>query len=122
MSQADILTYLNEAATKGTPVNQIIADLDVLTSQLSIRVPNAAANAQTLIYSGPLEHTQGAARPLGTGDVAEFIGRESLGADGKIHVITIGETEAGKVVGSRQFSEALYEAVGKKRSKRGQRH
>lgn len=74
-------------------------------SRLSVTV-NAATGAVTLLYSGRVSGD------LASFSLAEDMGNRSVGVDGKVGIITIGQTEAGKFLGDKDLLTALQKSVG----------
>ena len=87
-------------------VTQFLSELKQVVADISVTVPNAASGAVTLAYSGTLG-TGADGKSLYAWQLAEGIGQNSNG-----QVLTIGQTEAGKLLNSRDFENALLEVVG----------
>ena len=75
-----------------------------IVAQASINASNAAPDAVTLLYSGKLSEN------LHTGTVAETISNASI-SNGNKQVITIIDTDAGKLLKSRAFEDAVERAI-----------
>jgi hypothetical protein len=77
-----------------------IAELHTLGIQASVYLANTKGTV-TLLYSGLLSNG------LGTSEVAESIGANSGG-----YVRTIGQTDAGRILSSQLYLEAMTKALG----------
>ena len=91
--------YENVTATPER-LQQFKSELFGKLESLDVRVPNQSADAVTLFYSGKLGSTDG-------WRVAEKIGEHSIGK-----IVTIGETELGAMLNSRDFKESLNQTLG----------
>lgn len=105
--QQTVVDWLNAAADRGGVgsypggVSRFRRDLFAHLDQLSIRVPNQATDAVTLLYSGNTGNV------AGNWQLAESIGQHSGGK-----VVTIGETAIGSLQNHADFQKALLDAIG----------
>ena len=104
--QSAVLQWLREQRAEGVAASparfeQFRQALFSQLESLAVRVPNQSPDAVTLLYSGKLGSTE-------SWRVAEEIGRAS---DGK--VVTIGKTELGALLNSRDFNLALGQTLGR---------
>jgi len=90
-------TLLNDAQQAA-----LVSELKGKINLLSVEVPNAAPDAITLVYSGYMPNG------VHTGEVAELL----VAANSPGKVLTLNQTQVYELLANKDFSNALYKALG----------